>query len=332
MNYSTECLEHLPLTYHSVKALGLATDANAIKAIMSDLMQASKFLIPPPDKMNVKVTASSLHLLKLPYPICAFEYPCPLARTEPINGLNTVITGKSSKRIALAYDCSKNIGPVKMLKDTGRMPKDADGILVISLYYLDNDKLWNASFGAGYIDKHMAEDFGHMLIDNKSIQTKMDVYTILQQCANRMYRGISKSQETMALMNDVADEVAMSVRACLMLNTKNLKIVKAIEAPTKLNKKREKNKKPPFFEYLTLDIFVSDSGSRLDRKKVNYSALQKHFDNLSIDRRWGTVMGHFKVRSTGVFWWSEHGRGNKNKGIIQKDYLIKQESNDENPS
>lgn len=330
MNYSTECLEHLPLSLQTVEALGFTRDAMTIKAIMSDLMTSTKFLIPPPDKMNVKVTASSLNLLKLPYPICAFEYYCPMARAEPINGLKSVITAKSSKRIALAYDCSKNVGPVPMLKASGRMPKDADGILVISLYYLDDDKLWNASFGAGYIDKHMAEDFGHMLIDNKSIQTKMDVYTILGQCAYRMYGKISKDQETMALMNDVADETAMSVRACLMLNTKNLRVVKAIEAPTKLNKKREKNKKPPFFEYLTLDIFVSESGSRIDRKKVNYSALQKHFENLSIDRRWGTVMGHFKVRSTGVFWWSEHGRGNKNKGIIQKDYQVKHPMDDTN--
>jgi hypothetical protein len=308
-----------------MEAIGMHRDAMSLNAVMSDLMTATKFLIPPPDKMNVKVTASSLNLLKLPYPICAFEYSCPSARDEPIKGLKSVITAKSTKRIALAYDCSKNAGPVKMLKDTGRMPKDADGILVISLYYLDADKVWNCSFGAGYIDKHMADDFGHMLIDNKSIQTKMDVYTILDQCAKRMYGKISKEQETIALMNDVADETAMSVRACLMFNTKNLKIVKAIDAPTKLNKKREKNKKPPFFEYLTLDIFVSESGSRLDRKKVNYSALQKHFDNLSSDRRWGTVMGHFKVRSTGVFWWNEHGRGNKNKGIIQKDYQVKSE-------
>jgi hypothetical protein len=330
MNYSTECLEHLLLSHHAVEALGFTRDANAIKGIMSDLATSTKFLIPPPDKMNVKVTASSLNLLKLPYPICAFEYYCPSARDEPIEGLNSLITAKSSKRIALAYDCSKNVGPVAMLKASGRMQKDADGILVISLYYLDNDKLWNASFGAGYIDKHTGEDFDNMLFDNKSIQTKMDVYTIMGQCAYRMYGKISDEQETMALMNDVADETAMAIRACLMLNTKNLKVVKAIEAPAKLNKKRAKNKKPPFFEYLTLDIFVSQSGSRLDRKKVNYSALQKHFDSLSVDRRWGTVMGHFKVRSTGVFWWSEHGRGSKNAGIIQKDYQVKHPKDDTN--
>lgn len=34
--------------------------------------------------------------------------------------------------------------------------------------------------------------------------------------------------------------------------------------------------------------------------------------------------GNFKVRSTGIFWWSEHGRGNKNKGIIDKQYQAKQ--------
>lgn len=328
MNYSTECLEHLPLSRLSVEALGFNHDARVFNAITSDLITATKFLIPPPDKMNVKVTASSLNLLKLPYHICAFEYSCPLARDEPINGLKSIVTAKSSKRIALAYDCSKNVGPVMMLKNSGRMPKYADGILVISLFYLDNDKMWNCSFGAGYIDRHMAESFEHMRIDNKTIETKMDVYTILEECANRMYGPISQSQKTMALMNDVADETAMAVRACLMLNTKNLKIVKAVEAPTKLNKKREKNKKPPFFEYLTLDIFVSDSGSRLDRKKVNYSALQTHFNNLSTDKRWGTVMGHFKVRSTGVFWWSEHGRGSKDKGIIQKDYQVKHQVDD----
>jgi hypothetical protein len=297
-------------------------DASSVEAIMSDLMASTKFILPPPNLLNVKVTAPALKLLKLPYPICAFEYTCPMARAEPIQGVN-VRTGKSSKRIALAYDCSKPVGPVPMLKRSGKLRKDANGILVFSLYYVDDVGAWSPSLGVGYMDETMIGDEMELLIDNTVVRTHMDVFPILQDSVKEMYGNLSVKEETMTLLNDVADEVAMATRACLMLNTKNLKIVKVADAPEKLNKKRAKKDKPPFFEYHTIDIFFSQTGNRVDRKKVNYGEIQQHFNQMTSDKKWGTVMGHFKVRSTGVFWWSEHGRGNKEKGIIEKQYIAK---------
>lgn len=323
MNYSTECLEHMTLFQHTLAKIGMGYDKKVLDAIINDLANSIKFVLPPPNLMNVKVTGPALRLLKLPYPICAFEYSCPLARETPIKGLNAINTTKSSKRIALAYDCSKNVGPVTMLKASGRLNKDATGILVISLYFIDDAGLWSPSFGAGYIDEEVATEDGDILIDNNIIMTKMNVFSIFEQCVHGIYGRMSPEQERMALLNDVADEVATATRACLMLNTKNLKIVKVTDSPEKLNKKRSKKNKPPFFEYHTIDIFFSNTGRRTDRKKINYGLLKNHFDNLYLNKKWGTVMGHFKVRSTGIFWWSEHGRGNKNTGIIEKEYRLK---------
>lgn len=325
MNYSTECLEHLLRFQTVLTKMGMTHDVLTLKAITSDLMRATKFILPPPDKMNVKVTKPALKLLRLPYPICAFEFNCPMAKAEGIDGVNTLTTSKSTKRIALAYDCRKDVGPVAMLKETGKLPKNAEGILVISLYYLDEMNLWNPSFGAGYMDEDTASENGEVLIDNKTIQAQIKIAPILTECISHFLGGMSRIEKGNTLINDVMDETAMATRACLMLNTKNLQVVKVSEAPEKLNKKRSKNNKPPFFEYHTIDIFFSESGNRVDRKQVNYGAIKDHFNNMALSKKWGTVMGHFKVRSTGIFWWSEHGRGNKSQGIIEKEYRLKPE-------
>lgn len=325
MNFTTECLEQLALAKIALSKIGFRLDTVTLEHIMVDLTKATKFLLPPPSALNVKVTAPAMQFLKLPYPICVFEYTCPDARDEGMldPAQTRVTTSKSTKRIALAYDCSKDVGPVPNLKRAGLLAKDASGILVMSLYYVDEVKWWSPSSAAGYIDADVAAPMGdEFLIDNHNVRTSIDAVPILLESMLANFGHLSKEMQTRAMLNDVADEVATAVRACLMLNTKNLHVVKVTEAPEKLNKKRAKSNKPPFFEYRTLDIFVSNSGTRLDRKRVDYGAVQRDFTNMKIDRKWGTVSGHFKLRKTGMFWWSDHSRGKADKGIIQKDYRV----------
>lgn len=326
MNFSTECLEHLRIHYEAFKHMGFNIDAEFIKGLAADLTVATKFLIPSPGGMNVVAKKASLQYMKLPYPICAFEYSCPEARYDGMQAIANanISTTKSSKRIALAYDCSKNVGPVKFLKDARQIPRDSKGILIFSLYYLDDHHMWSPSFAGGYVDADSVGDDAHFLIDQKHINLTIDAVPFLVQNIEHSFGHLNGDNLTRALLNDIADEVGSTIRACLLLNTRNLKVVKVNEAPVALNKKRAKNGKPPFFEYKTLDIFVSKDASRLARKRVDPTYMQKMFANMHTDRRWGTVRGHFKHRSTGIFWWSDHTRGSRETGMVEKVYQVKQ--------
>lgn len=322
MNYITECLEHM-VKFQAVANRDpvLRGDACTIRRIMGDLLNARKFLLPPPNALNVKATRTALKFLRLPYPICAFEYSCPMARDEGVNA--AIPTSRSTKRIALAYDCSKNIGPVSVYKDTGYIPKDSTGILVISFFYLDHLKSWSPSMGIGYMDEHSADDEdSEFLVDNVNLRGYVSVFPLLVDMIGDTLGHLTKAQQRDTLVNDVAEELMTAVRACLLLNTRNLKTVQAVEAPDKLNRKRLKNNRIPFFDYYTMDIFVSEGSRRTDRKKVNFGAIRDMFANAHTTRRWGTVIGHFKTRKTGIWWWNEHSRGNKANGVVEKDYRV----------
>lgn len=322
MNFSTECLAHLQIFRKALQIDGLQQDVFAMDTTIRDLEQSTKFLIPSPGHMNVIATKAALKFMRLPYPICAFEYTCPEARADGIKGSTGFSTGKSSRRIALAYDCTKDVGPIPLLKAAGVLPKDANGILVQSLYYVDQFDMWAASFCAGYLDEDAIGD-NDFRLDNTQLKFNIDACPLMIESLMEHFGHLNREQRTLVMLNDVADEVGMAVRACLLLNTRNLKVVKAIEAPVALNKKRAKSGKPPFFEYHTLDIFVSNTGSRLARKRVDQNFVRQHFANMNLQRKWGTVIGHFKMRATGMFFWNAHTRGNKEAGVVQKEYQVK---------
>jgi len=103
----------------------------------------------------------------------------------------------------------------------------------------------------------------------------------------------------------------------LIMSCKN--IIKIKKNPSvKLNKKRKKSGKLPIFEYHTLEI--------KPKKEQEKSVHQGLWNN-----RVHLCRGHFKTYTeknplfgnvTGRFWWQPSIRGNKNKGIVIKDYNV----------
>ncbi len=316
MAYITECLEDLKAkAVPTARASGFRRDEYVMKVIMGDLVQARKFVLPSPSKLNIKVTQPAMEHLRLPHPICAFEFPCPEAREEGINAGVVVKTVKSTRRVALAYDCSKDVGPVPMLKSAGSLAKDAAGIAVISLYYIDKWDMWVPSMGIGYIDKHVTADTHVPLkIDNTIMQGQMEAYPILFDTIDRQLGQFTKQQRTNVLVNDTAEETMVAVRAALLWQARNLNEIKVVEAPKALNKKREKKGKFPFFDYYTLDLFIAESPDRAGRKKVNFSAVHDLLKKANTRIELRPVSGHFKVRKTGIFYWNEHQRKTHVKG------------------
>lgn len=99
--------------------------------------------------------------------------------------------------------------------------------------------------------------------------------------------------------------------ALALMNSKNAAETVKVDIPAKLNKRRQRDGKLPFLDYHLLRI-----PGRYKQKNVAGEAtgqqLRAHF-----------VRGHFKVRRTGVFFWSTFQRGNPTLGFVHKDYILR---------
>lgn len=102
------------------------------------------------------------------------------------------------------------------------------------------------------------------------------------------------------------------------------KNVTAVEhnPPEKVQRKRQKNNKPPLTKYYTLEIEPM--------KKILKS--EGRVDEVGLQRALHICRGHFKDYSNGkglfgkykgLYWWDSTVRGNPEAGRIEKDYAIK---------
>lgn len=105
----------------------------------------------------------------------------------------------------------------------------------------------------------------------------------------------------------------------MLLNCKNITTIEK-QPPEKLNKKRAKKGKYPLFTYKKL--VIKPTG-----KKQAAQEAQGLWEN-----RVHLCRGHFKNyteenplfgKFTGRYWWPPSVRGNKKKGVVMKDYLVK---------
>lgn len=97
---------------------------------------------------------------------------------------------------------------------------------------------------------------------------------------------------------------------CETLNNCNINYIETI-APEKLNKKRTKNGKLPIFSFKTLVIDKNEKVIDKSYKGGSHASPRVHL------RR-----GHFRKYLDKKIWVSECVVGEKDKGIVHKDYLV----------
>lgn len=91
-----------------------------------------------------------------------------------------------------------------------------------------------------------------------------------------------------------------------VLNCVNVK-THTVDAPASLNKKRAKSGKPPIYSYKTL--VLKPSVAQRANQGGTHETPRIHL------RR-----GHIKHRRTGDYWWQPHLVGDKERGVVMKDY------------
>ena len=111
--------------------------------------------------------------------------------------------------------------------------------------------------------------------------------------------------------DDLAGELPFVEAFLLLLNSKNSIITQVKDDFSKLNRARAKNKKPPLKEFINTRLRISKVvANRAKAAGMSHEAARLHL-----------VRGHFKVRRSGVYWWSPHSRG-RDSVLLRREYKV----------
>lgn len=120
---------------------------------------------------------------------------------------------------------------------------------------------------------------------------------------------------TQGALDEIQGAPYFVMAAVALMNSRNLVETAPEKAPdelARLNAKRRKRGAPPLYSFSTVKISLS----KIERARGRRPAAQ------SQDIRAHLVRGHFKVRKSGIFWWSPHLRGDPRAGFADKDYSV----------
>lgn len=113
-------------------------------------------------------------------------------------------------------------------------------------------------------------------------------------------------------VEDWGGEARFILAALGLLNARNTSEIELI-SKDEHNAKRAKQGRPPLFSHHLLKIhpFQMNQLVRDERGVIRTGELRSHF-----------VRGHWKERSSGLYWWNTHRRGNYKVGLSSKTYEV----------
>lgn len=130
---------------------------------------------------------------------------------------------------------------------------------------------------------------------------------------------------TQGLYSNLHDETQMALTLIDILNCHNV-VTKDVVPPEKLNRKRIRNGKLPLYSYKILEVVKG--------KPKTKNAGSVSWDYKSSEAvRFHLCRGHFKTfteerplfgKYSGTFWWNPQSRGDRSKGVVEKEYSVKQ--------
>ena len=112
--------------------------------------------------------------------------------------------------------------------------------------------------------------------------------------------------------NDWQGEIWFWLGALALVNARNGVDSSLRPAEPRLNRARLKAGKPALVDYHQLTLRVAHRSGSEAREGGSGGHMRAH-----------TVRGHFKVRKTGIFWWSHFMRGDVAEGFAGKRYKVK---------
>lgn len=261
---------------------------------------------------------------RLPFNETWIEYAMPQSIVK-----NTVPSGKPVvHKIGLLYTCKEpanQAGVINVFYKNSTLQ-----IVTMSAYHLLFD--WTGAFGlraeqatlfrksaielSTQYGTFASEHYSNVKSQDAAVRLHLDIYGAHLDSAidptENGWDGFSNQELLEYLDQDrdnVMSNIGMSLACILLINCRSGVVVEDVNVKH-INKGRLQRRYRPYFEHktVTLEIFKTKKIQRADGNRA--------------DSRAHWVMGHFKRRSTGVFWWSPHVRGDSSKGWIEKDYEV----------
>jgi hypothetical protein len=111
--------------------------------------------------------------------------------------------------------------------------------------------------------------------------------------------------------NDLEGELPFVEAFLLLINSRNTIVEQSRDDYSRLNKARAKNRKPPLKEFINTKIKLGRiQAARAGARGQRVEGTKMH-----------VVRGHFKIRSSGVYWWSSHARG-AGQWVDRREYEV----------
>jgi hypothetical protein len=291
-NYCTHLLEYFrePRNMAAYQA-SFADSWDRMADAMDKLDSADKFIMPDYGRVFKQGERRGYgpDLLRLPAPVCALEFFCP----RRLRALEDVREHPyfPKRRIALCID----LGSVQLYSS-----QPDTGVALLSAFEVE-DGVWTFAPAVAILDPDTLEvsEGDRIAFDTRPFITEI------------WHRGYTEREAA----TDLADEVVAAIEFMMVVNCENVKRER-IEAPAKLNKKRAKNGKTPFYSYWLLDVF-KEGRARGAHQGGSHNSPRFHFRRGHI-RRYRDEQGN--IRFTRFI--KRMAVGNAALGHVDKTYRI----------
>lgn len=329
LNYCTQAIESLNEQVQSFEGHSPMTASN-IRRVIKLLQDAIKFFVPDNGRLFDDGLRALPATFRLPYPVIAAEFRVTQEAPQSHQPLSTSEEGilPSSKRIALAVEINgKNIERYSWLVHSSQayLLGDDGAIAIIPVYFNDEEESWQfppfglltpcrktdpnplaASKAKALYGGEIPKGMTLLPLEGHPIFLMPDECAYIQNT-----KGVNHAYAMMA--QDTNDEFIGIMELIEILSCKNV-ATGTIEAPKALNKKRESKGKPPIFEYKVLMLDPQAEGSPSSTGgKGSHASPRVHL------RR-----GHIRRLLDRNIWVNATVVGNKQAGMVTKDYAIKQ--------
>ena len=268
LNYSAHAIEDMKVIVQRLPPHFVRSVA-AIRVVSDMLRRSVKFILPNCAELLDPLHVSQAHidLLKLPYPLVAFEAPWQNTDAKDAGFLDHY---KSTRRIALCWEPDATPPQLAHLNIVlQRFPQG--GVFVLPISWLDNPGIWNMGIGGAFVpyENSLAEvDQENIsplsaramealnsagLLPKKPRQFAAEPFILQPEHFDAVVAKSDRETGFSNIMNDTRDEGMAVIQACAVLNCQNIATTD-IEAPAKLNKARIAKGKEPFFSYKVLAL------------------------------------------------------------------------------
>jgi hypothetical protein len=328
LNYCAHAIEDMKKLERALRPIA-PQSAQTVSRLADMLRRSVKFILPnccdliDPEEMK----QSHLDLLRLPFPVVAFE--APWQREAGPDQIGEYEQLPATKRIALCWEASAEQEAMPGLNDIlQRFPEG--GVFVVPIYWGPSFDSWNIAIGGLFLPynnemvtvsdtdqvlpaSRIAHEAMAEIGRNVSKQFSAEPFWLLREHfeqAVAQYGSVDKAYAQ--IMLDTHDETMVLIQVCSVLNCANVGTAD-IAAPEALNKKRRAKGKQPFFSYKVLELSDERRAYGAGQGGGSHGAPRMHL------RR-----GHLRRLPEKVVWVRPSMvNANSEHGIVAKDYAVK---------